>query len=145
MLTPSDTYPAYTLAAAMYELLANPSSLETLRRELISAIPDADTMPSFSQVEGFPYLNAVIQETVRLHPGVMARQARISPDVALTYAGKYVIPAGTITSMSPLTTHLSAAAFGPDAYAFRPQRWIDDPKIGRSFLGFARGARNCVG
>ncbi len=136
---------AYTLSAAMYELLANPSSLETLRLELLLAIPDAETVPSFTQVEGLPYLNAVIQETVRLHPGVMARQVRISPDTALTYAGKYVLPPGTIASMSPLTTHTSASAFGPDPYAFRPQRWIDDPMIGRAFLGFARGTRNCVG
>lgn len=128
----------------MYELLANPPALAKLQRELAEAIPDRDAMPSFAQVEALPYLNAVIQETVRLHPGVMARQARISPEVAITYRGKYTIPPGTIFSMSPLTTHMNADAF-EDPYVFRPQRWIDDPKIGRAFLGFARGSRNCVG
>ncbi|KAK4184563.1 cytochrome P450 [Podospora australis] len=136
---------AYTLMAATYELLANPSTLERLREELVAAIPDNTSLPTFAQVEGLPYLNAVIQETVRLHPGVMARQARISPDVPVVYKDKYVVPPGTLFSMSPLTTHLTAKEFGPDNYAFRPQRWIDDPSIGRAFLGFARGSRNCVG
>jgi len=135
---------AYTLMAATYELLANPPELEKLQCELANAIPDRDAMPSFAQVESLPYLNAVIQETVRLHPGVMARQARISPDVPISYKGKYTLPPGTLFSMSPLTTHMNADVF-EDPYVFRPQRWIDDPKIGRAFLGFARGSRNCVG
>jgi cytochrome P450 len=128
----------------MYELLANPPVLEKLQRELAEAIPDRGTMPSFVQVESLPYLNAVIQETVRLHPGVMARQARISPDLAITYKGKYTLPPGTIFSMSPLTTHMNADVF-QDPHVFRPERWIDNPRIGRAFLGFARGSRNCVG
>lgn len=80
----------------------------------------------------------------------MARQVRISPEVPIVYKdpGKekeYVIPPGTVTSMSPLDTHMHPAAFGEDAYEFRPQRWIDNPKLSRYFHGFARGSRNCVG
>lgn len=134
--------------AAVYELLANPDVLATLRQELMAAVPDAadDRMPTFAQVEGLPFLNAVIQETIRLHPGVMNRQVRISPDMPISYAdGRYVLPPGTLFSMSPLTTHMTAVEFGPDPYVFRPQRWIDDPRIGRAFLGFARGSRNCAG
>lgn len=101
-----------------------------------------------AQVESLPFLNAVIQETVRLHPGVMARQARISPDVPVTYKAKsgqtYVLPPGTVMSMSPYTTHLNADLF-QDPYQFQPQRWIDEPRLDRAFHGFARGSRNCVG
>jgi cytochrome P450 len=32
-----------------------------------------------------------------------------------------------------------------DPYAFRPQRWIDNPRLDRAFIGFARGTRNCIG
>lgn len=139
---------AYTLNAATYELLANPQVLQELQRELSQAIPDANKLPSFAQVEALPFLGAVIQETVRLHPGVMARQARISPDVPVTYKSKsgrdYVFPPGTVMSMSPYTTHLKEDLF-QDAYQFRPQRWIDEPRLDRAFHGFARGSRNCVG
>ncbi|KAI1156181.1 cytochrome P450 [Nemania diffusa] len=89
-------------------------------------------------VDSLPYLNAIINEVVRLHPGVMNRQPRISPDVPI------VLPPGTLTTMSPLTTHMNASVF-PGPYEFRPLRWIDNPKIARAFLGFSRGSRGCLG
>jgi len=120
-----------------------------LREEIVGAVPDPTNI-LLSQVDSLPYLNAIIQEAVRLHPGVMARQVRISPEVPVVYKDKlkgkiHVIPPNTVTSMSPLDTHMHPDAFGSDAYAFRPQRWIDDPKLNRYFMGFSRGARNCVG
>jgi cytochrome P450 len=141
--------PAYTLSSAVYELLAHPDELGKLREELERAIPDTDTIPSFSQVDGLPYFNAIVQEVVRLHPGVMNRQPRISPDLPINYCDKYTgtnyyLPPGTLTTMSPLTTHMNPEVFD-DPYEFRPQRWIDNPKIGRAFLGFSRGSRSCLG
>ena len=123
--------------------------MQRLKDELREACPDPDNI-LLSQVDSLPYLSAVIQEAVRLHPGVMARQVRISPEIPIVYNDKrrgkeYVIPPNTVTSMSPLDTHMHPDAFGPDAYAFRPQRWIDNPKLARYFMGFSRGARNCVG
>ncbi|RYP39080.1 hypothetical protein DL767_002343 [Monosporascus sp. MG133] len=140
---------AYTLSAAVYELLAHPAELQKLQEELIQAIPDPEEIPSFAQVDGLPYFNAIVNEVVRLHPGVMNRQPRISPDLPITYQDKrtgkeYVLAPGTLTTMSPLTTHMNADVF-KDPYEFRPQRWIDNPKIARAFLGFSRGARSCLG
>ncbi|KAI0441396.1 cytochrome P450 [Xylaria telfairii] len=140
---------AYSLTCCLYHLLANPQEVKKLRAELKASVPDPGNI-ELSQVDSLPYLNAIIQEAVRLHPGVMARQVRISPDVPISYTDKargksYVIPPKTVTSMSPLDTHLNTNAFGADAYTFRPQRWIDDPKLTRYFMGFARGSRNCVG
>ncbi|KAK8033519.1 hypothetical protein PG991_002917 [Apiospora marii] len=140
---------AYTLSSAVYELLSHPEELQKLRAELIRAIPNADEVPSFSQVDGLPYFNAIVQEVIRLHPGVMNRQPRISPDLPIAYhdrkTGKdYTLPPGTLTTMSPLTTHMNPEVF-VDPYEFRPQRWIDNPTIARSFLGFSRGSRSCLG
>ncbi|KAI3329673.1 cytochrome P450 [Ustulina deusta] len=140
---------AHTLTCCLYQLLANPDEVRQLKAELAVAVPDPNNI-ELSQVDSLPYLYAVIQEAVRLHPGVMARQVRISPEVPIVYTDKetgrsYTVPPKTVTSMSPLDTHLHPDAFGPDAYAYRPQRWIDNPKLGKYFMGFARGARNCVG
>jgi hypothetical protein len=140
---------AYTLMAAVYELLANPTELQKLREELIQAIPNPDEIPSFSQVDSLPYFNAVIQEVIRIHPGVMNRQPRISPDLPIAHHDKrtgqdYILPPGTLTTMSPLTTHMDPKVF-VNPYEFRPQRRIDDPKISRAFLGFSRGSRSCLG
>ena len=120
-----------------------------MKDELTKAIPDPDRIPAFSQVDGLPYFNAVIQEVLRLHPGVMNRQVRISPEDAIVYHDKrsgmdYVLPPGTITSISPLTTHMNSDVF-ENPYEFRPQRWIDNPKLARGFVGFSRGTRSCIG
>ncbi|KNG85596.1 hypothetical protein ANOM_007237 [Aspergillus nomiae NRRL 13137] len=83
-------------------------------------------------------------------PRVMNRQVRMNPDVPIVYDNpvdgkQYIIPPNTIYSMSPLETHMNPKAFGADPYAFRPQRWIEQPKLSKYFLGFSRGTRGCVG
>ncbi|KAI0485715.1 cytochrome P450 CYP682H1 [Xylaria cf. heliscus] len=140
---------AHTLTCCLYQLLANKDEVRKIKAELVAAVPDPSNI-QLSQIDNLPYLNAAIQEAIRLHPGVMARQVRISPEIPIVYNDKakrktYIIPPNTVTSMSPLDIHLHTNAFGPDAYDYRPQRWIDNPKLARYFLGFARGARNCVG
>ncbi|RYP39101.1 hypothetical protein DL768_010736 [Monosporascus sp. mg162] len=140
---------AYTLTCCLYQLLANKDEVRNLRSELAAAVPDPSNI-ELSQVDSLPCLNAITQEAVRLHPGVMAGQVRISPKVPIVYDDKrmgksYVAPPNTVASMSPLDTHMHLDAFGPDAYEYRPQRWIDIPKLARCFMGFSRGARNWVG
>lgn len=130
-------------------MLANPSVLAKLKVELEAAIPDEKVIPLFSQVDGLPYFNAVVQEVIRLHPGVMNRQMRVPVDLPVIYSDtksgrKYVVPPGFLVSVSPLCMHMSAEVFA-DPYEFRPQRWIDNPKLARAFLGFSRGTRSCLG
>lgn len=134
---------------AVYHLLANPEELAKLKEELKGAVADPTNI-SVAEVDSLPYMNAVISESVRLHPGVMNRQVRMNPDVPIVYDNpedgkRYVIPPDTIYSMSPLETHMNPKAFGPDPYTFRPQRWIDQPKLLKNFLGFSRGTRGCIG
>jgi cytochrome P450 len=120
-----------------------------VKAEIFKALPNKDKVPSYSEIEALPYFNAVIQESLRLHPGVMSRMARISPEVDIVYHDKrrsstYVLPPGTWTSMSTSITHTDPAVF-KNPYEFNPQRWIDNPRLDRSFIAFSRGSRNCVG
>jgi cytochrome P450 len=96
---------ANTLAAITYHLLANPEILRKLKIELEGAIPDPDAMPESSKIESLPYLTAVIQEGIRLHPGVSIRQDRVAPDEDLFFEDlrsgkKYVIPRGVCQHIS---------------------------------------------
>ncbi|KAH3903697.1 hypothetical protein HBI56_213780 [Parastagonospora nodorum] len=141
---------AYTMNAALYELLAHPVEYTKVQEELAEALEIGNKSPTFAQVETLPYLNAVIQETMRLHPGVVSRQVRISPEEPIVYHDKrrdktYIVPGGIAHSMSTRAMHYSPEVFGIDYYEFRPQRWIDDPKLNRAFIAFARGTRNCIG
>ncbi|KAK3292172.1 cytochrome P450 CYP682H1 [Chaetomium fimeti] len=142
---------AYTLNAALYELLAHPAEYRRAREELRASLPAGEVAPSFAQVETLPFLSAVIHETMRLHPGVVSRQVRISPDQPIVYQAPaaglsktYVVPPGMCHSMSTRAMHLNGDVFD-DPLAFRPQRWLDDPTLGRAFIAFARGTRNCIG
>jgi cytochrome P450 len=90
---------AITLSATTYQILANPSILKELKQELAQAIPNPDSLPVSTQVEALPYLTAVIEEGIRLHPGASVRQERIAPDEDLVYQDvkgerRYVIPKG---------------------------------------------------
>ncbi|KAH6628935.1 cytochrome P450, partial [Chaetomium tenue] len=139
---------AFTLTAAVYELLANPPVLAKLKAELAVAIPDPESIPSFAEVDGLPYFNAIVQEVIRLHPGVMNRQMRVPADQPVVYRSKegkeYVVPAGFLVSVSPLCMHMNPEVF-ENPYEFQPQRWIDNPKLARAFIGFSRGTRSCLG
>lgn len=120
-----------------------------MKAELAEAIPDLNQIPSFSQVERLPYFSAVVQEILRIHPGIVSRLPRVSPQQPIVYRNKandkeYIIPAGTPTNMTIQVAHMNPDAF-EDPYAFRPQRWIDNPRLDKAFLGFARGTRNCIG
>jgi cytochrome P450 len=90
---------ANTLAALTYHILANPDILKKLKTELAEAIPDVETLPESTRTETLPYLTAVIQEGIRLHPGATLRQERVAPDEELLYEDtkggkKYVIARG---------------------------------------------------
>lgn len=90
---------ANTLAALTYHILANPDILKKLKTELAEAIPDVETLPESTRIETLPYLTAVIQEGIRLHPGATLRQERVAPDEELLYEDtksgkKYVITRG---------------------------------------------------
>ncbi|KAJ0335644.1 hypothetical protein COL922a_008958 [Colletotrichum nupharicola] len=54
---------AYTLQAAIYQLLANPAVFHKVKAEVTAALPDPEEVPSFAKVEKLPYLSAIIQET----------------------------------------------------------------------------------
>lgn len=94
---------ANTLASLTYHVLENPPILKKLKAELAEAIPDPETMPQSAQLEALPYLTAVIQEAIRLHPAASVRQERVAPDEDLFYeerktGKKYIIPKGVSDS-----------------------------------------------
>ncbi|KAK3903539.1 cytochrome P450 monooxygenase sdnE [Staphylotrichum tortipilum] len=131
------------------QLLVHPDMYQRLREELIVAIPDPSQIPCYAQLETLPYLHAVMQEVIRLHPGVVSRLTRVSPTRPIEYIdqrhGKtYVLPPGTPTNMTCQIAHMNPKVF-QDPYTFNPQRWIDNRRLDRAFIGFARGTRNCIG
>jgi cytochrome P450 len=139
---------ANTLAAITYHLLSDPDKLQKLQAELHSAVPKG-SLPTFSKIETLPYLSAIIQEGLRLHPAVAVRQERVAPEEDLVYTddknGKtYKIPAGTCMSMNAVLLSRLPEVY-PSPQEFRPERFLDNPKLKRYQLTFSRGTRICAG
>lgn len=105
--------------------------------------------PTSAQLEQLPYLSAVIQEGLRLHPGSTMRMQRISPDEPLIYRDpskklEWVIPAGTSVSMDPLSISMNSKIF-PEPQRFLPERWIGNSGLEKYLLTFSKGTRMCAG
>lgn len=136
------------MSAITYHVLANPDKLSKLKKELAVATPDPNSLPTLAEVEKLPYLSAVIQESIRLHPGATMRGSRVSPDEPLHYIDGHSIdwniPPGTPVSMSATLIQTNPQIF-PDPLEFRPERWLENPRLDRYLLAFSKGSRICLG
>ena len=120
-----------------------------MKAELKTAVPEPDTTVALPVLEKLPYLNAVVQEAVRLSYGVASRLQRISPDKALRFTdscnGKeWVIPPGTPVGMTSVLIHHDESIF-PTSHSFIPERWIENPRLDRYLVSFSKGSRQCLG
>lgn len=140
---------SWALCVAMYHLLASPDILSKLKTELRTAIPDLNVRTPLRQLEQLPYLTGIIQEALRLSYGVSSRLQRISPDQPLIFTDKagqktWVIPPGTPVGMTSVLIHHDESIF-PNSHEFRPERWIENPRLDRYLVSFSKGSRQCLG
>jgi cytochrome P450 len=85
----------------------------------------------------------VINEGLRVAHGVSSRQPRIATHEELVYK-QWTIPRGTPVMQSLYLLHMDPEVF-PEPFAFRPQRWLDNPDLKRNLFAFSRGSRSCLG
>ncbi|CAK7226446.1 hypothetical protein SCUCBS95973_006202 [Sporothrix curviconia] len=141
---------AMTLTALTYKVLSDPVIFSRLRAELDAAIPDPSQFPDPVKLDGLPFLNALIEETLRMYPSATLRQDRVAPDEDLVYTyadgtGRtLILPRGTVIGMTAPLLNRSPALY-QDPNTFRPDRFLDDPTLARRSLTFSRGARQCIG
>ncbi|KAI6120970.1 cytochrome P450 [Pisolithus croceorrhizus] len=147
---------------ALLELARNPDVQTKLRTELLAFASD----PTYDQLtNNLPYLDAVVHETLRLHPPLaeFLRQAREDDIIPLsepvrTKSGQVVnsisVGRGTQIGISTACINCSTAIWGADAKVFRPERWLEEggiPKKAqevqgyRHLLTFVDGPRTCLG
>ncbi|KAH7146836.1 cytochrome P450 [Dactylonectria estremocensis] len=144
----SDTT-AITLSSALYYLYTNPDKLEKLRREIDKQAAEGRLSDpvTFQEAQSMPYLQAVMKETLRLHPAVGTILPRIVPAGGLELSGHY-FPAGTEVGVNSWVLHCSKDIYGPDPERFRPERWIGDEKtsiMDSMMFAFGAGSRACLG
>lgn len=78
----------------------------------------------FSESLKLPYLDAVIQESFRMHPAPGLLLERVVPPQGLDILGE-TIPGGTIVGCNAWVLHRREEVFGSDVDTFRPERWLE--------------------
>ena len=135
------------LSGAVYYLSQHPAARMALIRELRAAFKSEDEIlpDALSQL---PYLNAVINETLRLYPPGAINMPRTVPRCGATIDGAFV-PGGMEVGIAQFAAYRSPLYF-KDPLKFVPERWmgLDDEYAGDKrevFQPFSYGPRNCVG
>jgi cytochrome P450 len=142
----------FTIESAIWQMVKNPLVQDRLRSEIQSMHEAAEKSSDkrsddMDDIDNLPYLQAVCNETLRLHHSVPLMHRRSIEDVVV--AGQ-AFPKGT-TFMIPIRAfNVSPKLWKSDPLAFDPERWLDDPALGgakdrNAFMTFSAGARICIG
>ncbi|KAI9685212.1 MAG: hypothetical protein M1822_004799 [Bathelium mastoideum] len=131
----------------LYFVLSSQRIYRKLKQELTNEIPAGSVIPAARKLQQFPYLNAVIKETLRISRVVALRSAARAPTEELYYNGLCLKP-GVTVSMT-LSTAMTREDIFPDPLEFLPERWLENPEklsaMERYFVPFGLGNRSCVG
>ena len=90
---------------------------------------------------GQDYLDATVQETLRLRPVIQLVMRRLTQPV--TVAG-YDLPAGANVAPCVYLVHRRPDVY-PEPALFRPERFLERPADTYSWIPFGGGLRRCVG
>lgn len=103
------------------------------------------TVSTFEQVKRLTYLEAVINESLRIHSTSSMGLPRLVPEGGLNIQGKH-FTANTVLSVPSYTIHRDKSVWGEDADCFRPERWFeqDQTAIQKTFNPFSFGPRQAL-
>ncbi len=91
--------------------------------------------------EGGAFCDAVVTETLRLHPPTGGIVRRLREPLTI---GGYELPAGTDVLPITLLVHRRADVY-PDPWTFRPTRFLDTRPSAGDWFPFGGSVRRCIG
>ena len=125
------------LSWALYFVHRDAHVLTDLREELDSL----GNGGSASQLAALPYLRAVGDEAMRVHPVVPIVVRRLTRSLRL---GEHTLPQGESVALALTLLHRDPALY-PQPEAFRPARFRTTPFTPFDYAPFGGGARRCLG
>ncbi|KAJ5454167.1 uncharacterized protein N7458_005123 [Penicillium daleae] len=133
-----------TTAVTLTYLIWAVSRDARVRDKLVEELATVPEPVADRNLRDLPYLNQVINETLRLYTAVPFGLPRSTPSEGATFNG-YFVPGGTTVSTQSYSMHRDPAIF-PDPHAFKPERWANVTKdMKDASLPFGGGSRICIG
>ncbi|KAK1831493.1 putative sterigmatocystin biosynthesis P450 monooxygenase stcF [Podospora conica] len=143
---------AMAMSTAVSFLVQDEAKMGVLVREIRGAFKNEEDI-TVDGLRELPYLNAVLQETLRVAPPFPWLPSRVVPEGGGTVCGVW-LPGGTGVSIPIAAMHKSPASFH-DAEGFHPERWLheaatdpDSPFYNdkrHASQPFGVGPRRCIG
>lgn len=134
-----------TVEWAMTELILNPAKMANAKKELRSVIGENAQVVE-SDISRLPYMQAVIKETLRIHPAtpfLVPRRANYEVEI-----NGYTIPKNAQIFVNVWAIGRDSSIW-PDPTSFEPERFfkseIDYKGQDFEFLPFGSGRRICPG
>lgn len=148
---------AATLSFCTFELARNPGVVARLRAEIAARLGvGADARPpTYEDLKEMRFLNAVLNETLRMYPAVPFNIRYCLRSTTLPRGGgpegnsPVGVPADTRVAYSTMIMHRRPDLYGGSGYD--PEKWIPDRWMGGwqpkpwHFLPFNGGPRICIG
>ncbi|KAF9269322.1 high nitrogen upregulated cytochrome P450 monooxygenase 2 [Marasmius fiardii PR-910] len=141
------------LGSALYLLVREKNVFHKLRTEVDAAFPIKDGIVPYedsAKLINMSFLNAVINEVLRLYPAVpTSLQRSAEPGTGGKAIRSVYLPEDTPVNIPAYVLHRDPRYFSPDPERFWPDRWISDDKNVETnrdaFIPFSVGPMNCVG
>jgi cytochrome P450 len=138
-----------TMSATFFYLSRHQKAYQKALREVRATFSSIDDIRIGSKLNSCTYLRACIDEALRLAPPAGSSPIREVLEGGARVAGEF-FPAGTLVGVPIYSIHHNAQYF-PEAFAFKPERWIGSEnaeavKLAQSaFCPFSVGPRSCIG
>ena len=126
-----------TTAWVFHWLHRHPDVLERVTAEIDSLGRDADP----DAISRLPYLEAVLQETLRLYPVVPVASRLLNQPFELM---GHTLPAGVSVGAATGLVHYREDIY-PEPTRFRPERFVGKTYGPTEYFPFGGGARRCLG
>lgn len=133
---------AITLTWAWYLLGRHPEVADRLRQELDTVL--GGRTPTLTDLAQLTYTRRVVSEVLRLYPPAWSISRNTIDEDEIS---GYRIPAGSIVSLCPYTTHRHPEYWTEPA-RFDPERFLPTPSADRpryAYFPFGGGQRQCIG
>ncbi|CAG8674362.1 3322_t:CDS:10, partial [Acaulospora morrowiae] len=139
----------FATSMTLIELIRHPEAYQKLAEELDKVAseydPNKNLIPPYNILKNLPYLDAVINEGLRLYPSTrdFGPGKETVEDMVI---GDYLIPKGTFLIANIFAVQRLKEYWGENSNEFVPERWLNPENIPTNgFIPFSAGSRNCIG